>query len=289
MKVSTNTAPHAVAIIGAGHAGVSVALSLKDLGVTPLLIDRSPHVAAAWRGRYDRLRLNTGRQFSALPHRRYPPGTPLYPTRDQVVAYLDHHAHGHGIVLRLDTDVQRLDEVADGWRLRTSGGDICARVVVVATGYEDVPFVPQWAGSFDGPLLHSSGYRNALPYSGKRVLVVGCGSSGMEIAHELASGGAAKVWMSVRTAPNIALRAGPAGLPVDLVTLPLYMLPPRLADRIARTARRRTFGDLSGVGLPVPEEGPFAQSSMPRSSKQCGTDRSRWFRRSPHPTTSGLS
>lgn len=76
---------HQVAVIGAGPAGVSVALSLRDRGVHPLLLDRAD-VGASWRSRYDALTLNTGRPFLHLPGRRYPEGTPMFPTRDQVVA-----------------------------------------------------------------------------------------------------------------------------------------------------------------------------------------------------------
>ena len=92
---------HDVAIVGAGPAGVSVALSLRDRGLRPLLIDRADQVASSWRSRYDRLKLNTGRQFSHLPNRPYPKGTPMFPTRDDVVAHLDRHAGEDGIELRL--------------------------------------------------------------------------------------------------------------------------------------------------------------------------------------------
>ena len=89
-------------------------------------------------------------------------------------------------------------------------------------------------------LLHSSVYRKPGPYQGKNVLVVGGGSSGMEIAHDLATGGAAKVWLAVRTPPNIMLRSLPGGLPGDLVSLPLYRAPRphRRRDRPARRGAR---------------------------------------------------
>ncbi|WP_076117966.1 NAD(P)/FAD-dependent oxidoreductase [Mycobacterium sp. IS-2888] len=249
-----------VVIIGAGPAGISAALSLKDKRIRSLLIDRADAVAASWRGRYDRLRLNTGRQFSHLPGRRYPKGTPLYPTRDQIVEHLDTHAHEDGIELHLNTAVERIDEHSLGWRLTTSNGDLDARVVVVATGYEHTPFIPDWPGIFSGELLHSTRYRDPAPYAHKRVLVVGSGSSGMEIAHDLTTGAATKVWLSVRTPPNILPRKGPGGLPNDVISIPLFHLPPRIADRIAARARRRAFGNLEAVGLPVPDEGPFAKA-----------------------------
>ena len=252
-----------VVIIGAGPGGVSAAVCLHDLGIRPLLIDRADHVAASWRGRYDRLKLNTGRQFSHLPNRPYPKGTPTFPTRDQVVAYLDHHAREDGIALRLGTSVKRIDRSSRGWRLTTSAGDIDARQVVVATGYENSPVVPDWQGKdrFTGDLMHSSAYRNPGPFVDKQVLVVGAGSSAMEIAHDLATGGAAKVWLAVRTPPNIILRTLPGGLPGDLMATPLYHFPVRFADAIARAARRAAIGDLTSFGLAVPDEGIFSRSA----------------------------
>jgi cation diffusion facilitator CzcD-associated flavoprotein CzcO len=249
-----------VAIIGAGPAGISAALSLKDLGIRSLLIERADQAAASWRGRYDRLKLNTGRQFSHLPGRRYPKGTPLYPTRDQVVEHFERHAREDGIELRLNTTVVRIDWDLSEWCLTTSNGEINARHVVVATGYEHTPLIPNWAGSFSGESLHSRDYRNPIPYVDKHVLVVGSGSSGMEIAHDLSTGAAAKVWLSVRTPPNIMPRSGPAGLPNDLLSIPFFHLPAWLSDRIATVARLRTFGDLEEFGLPIPAEGPFARA-----------------------------
>lgn len=252
---------HGVVIIGAGPAGVSVALSLRDRGLRPLLIERGDHVGAAWSGRYDRLKLNTGRAFSHLPGRPYPKGTPMFPTRDDVVAHLDLHAHAPGIELRLSTEVTRVDRRGTGWRLETSTGDIDAHEVVIAIGNQHTPRVPELPGadSFTGELLHSSDYRNPRPYQGKNVLAVGAGSSGMEIAYDLATGGAAKVWLAVRTPPNIMLRSLPGGLSVDPLALTMYRLPYRIADAIGRRARRASLPDLSEFGLPIPEEGVFAR------------------------------
>lgn len=82
---------HDVAVIGAGPAGIATAVSLQERGVRPLVIDRASQMVASWRARYDRLKLNTGRQFSHLPGRRYPKGTPIFPTRDQVIEHFEGH------------------------------------------------------------------------------------------------------------------------------------------------------------------------------------------------------
>jgi cation diffusion facilitator CzcD-associated flavoprotein CzcO len=259
-RMRTAMSECSVVVIGAGPAGISAALSLKDLGIRPLLVERAGEVAASWRGRYHRLKLNTGRQFSHLPGRRYPKGTPVYPTRDQVVEHFDRHAREDGIELRLATSVERIDRCPSGWRLTTSNGELTAHHVVVATGYQHTPLIPNWPGSFAAELLHSCAYRCPAPFVGKRVLVVGSGSSGMEIAHDLSTSAVEKVWLSVRTPPNIMPRNVPAGLPNDVLSIPFFHLPAWLSDRIATAARIRTFGDLSEFGLPIPAEGPFTRA-----------------------------
>lgn len=91
------------------------------------------------------------------------------------------------------------------------------------------------------------------------MLVVGPGCSGMEIAQDLAEGGADKVWLSARTPPNILLREGPGGIPGDMMGVALLHLPPRFGDAVARFGRRQDLGDLTEYGLPVPEEGVMSR------------------------------
>ena len=181
----------------------------------------------------------------------------MFPTRDQVIEHLERHAREDGIEFQLGTTVERIDEGPGGWTLRTSVGEIRTAEVVVATGYENVPFVPDWNGrdSFKGKLIHSAGYRDAAPLDGRSVLVVGPAPPGMEIALDLAEGGAAKVWLAARTPPNIMLRSAPG----DMLAVLLLHAPVRVADAVARFGRRMDFGDLSEHGLPVPAEGVFSR------------------------------
>jgi cation diffusion facilitator CzcD-associated flavoprotein CzcO len=123
-----------VVVIGAGPSGLCIALGLRDRGLRPVVIDRADEVGSSWRRRYDRLRLNTGKQASHLPNRPYPKNTPVFPTRHDVVAHLDRHAREGGIELRLGAEVMRLDRETGGWCLATTTGDISARQVVIATG-----------------------------------------------------------------------------------------------------------------------------------------------------------
>jgi cation diffusion facilitator CzcD-associated flavoprotein CzcO len=254
---------HQVVIVGAGPSGIATALSLRDRGLHPLVLDRADKVGASWRGRYERLKLNTHRDYSHLPERPYPPGTPILPTRADVIEHLQRHAYEDGIELQLDTEVHRIDRQSGGWRLQTSRGVVDAPQVVVATGYEHTPAIPDWPGKagFTGELVHSADYRNPTPYLGKRVLVVGGGSSGFEIVTDVATGGAAKAWLSLRTPPNILPLWHTGGFVSDFITRLAGRAPLRLSDQLSRLARRVNFGDLTEFGLPVPTEGPLARAA----------------------------
>jgi cation diffusion facilitator CzcD-associated flavoprotein CzcO len=249
-----------VIVIGAGPAGIASALAIKDAGLAPLVLDQADRVVSSWRSRYDGLRLNTWRRFSHLPGRPFPKGTPTFPSRDQVIEHFERHAGEDGIELRLGTRVERIERGEGEWLICTGDGDLRAPQVIVALGHEQTPVTPDWPGrdAFGGVLLHSSQYRNARRFEDQQVLVVGPGSSGFEIAHELADGGADRVWLAVRTPPNILLRQGPGPVPGDLIGTWLWHLPTRAADRIARFARRMDLGDLTEYGLSVPERGVFS-------------------------------
>ncbi len=250
-----------VLIVGAGPSGVACALALRDVGVRSLVLERADRVAAAWRGRYDRLRLNTARPLSHLPDRNFDDGTPMFPARDDVIAHVERHAAEDGLQFRFGTPVATIDRRPGGWVARTPDGEIEAPLAIVATGYQNVPVIPDWPGrdGFRGPLLHSADYRNPQPFAGDKLLVVGPGSSGMEIAHDLAVGGAGKVWLAVRTPPNILLRRLPGGIPGDMVGVALMHLPTAVGDAISRFGRRTGVGDLTEHGLPVPEEGVMSR------------------------------
>jgi cation diffusion facilitator CzcD-associated flavoprotein CzcO len=250
-----------VVVVGAGSVGLSAGVALADRGVRALVVDREDAVGMSWRKRYDRLRLNSAHQMSHLPGRRFPKGTPTFPSRDEYVAHLETNAADAGFDLQLGTTVEGITHRDKRWRIETDSGGIDTRQVVIATGFDHTPIIPPWPGreTFNGTLLHAADYRNPKPFAGKDVLVVGPGCSGMEIAYDLAVGGAAQVWLAVRTPPNITLRAGPAGIPGDYFALPLMRLPTRVSDAIARVSRQMDLGDLSEWGLPVPEEGTFAR------------------------------
>ena len=124
-----------VIVIGAGPAGLASAAALGRRGVPALVLDRAATVASSWRGRYDRLKLNSSRPFSKLPGARFPRGTEMFPRRDDMVRYFERYAQRERVDVQHGTEVERIDREGDGLVLRTSEGDIRTSHVVVASGY----------------------------------------------------------------------------------------------------------------------------------------------------------
>jgi cation diffusion facilitator CzcD-associated flavoprotein CzcO len=246
-----------VIVIGAGPAGLASATELGRKGIPATVLEQGDGVGTSWRGRYDRLRLNSSRWFSTLPGARFAKGTGVFPSRDDVVTYLEDYAERFATDVRLGTRLERIDRDGAGWMLRTSSGDIPAGQVIVASGHEHTPFIPEWPGRdrFKGPFLHAAEYRNPESFQDDDVLVVGPGCSGTEIAYDLAVGGARRVRLAVRTPPNIIKRSPIGPLLANL----MLKLPPERADRIMKRVRRKEIGDLSEYGLPEPEEGLFSR------------------------------
>lgn len=255
-------------VVGAGPGGLAAAAMLRRAGVSTLVLEQDS-IGAAWRTRYDRLHLHTHRLLSGLPGYRFSSRRGTWVHRDGVVEYLESYARHHGLELRTGVEVHRVDRgdtdapagngPAPRWRLETSAGPFEASTVVIATGFNRVPRAPSWPGrdSYRGELIHASEYRNAEPYSGRDVLVVGTGNTGAEIAVDLVEAGAGRVWVAVRTPPQVMLRDA-GGLPTQVTGILLHRLPPRLTDPLGKLASRLTVGDLSRHGFPRPSVGPFS-------------------------------
>ncbi|MFE3525427.1 flavin-containing monooxygenase [Streptomyces sp. NPDC059161] len=260
--LTTPTSP--VYVIGAGPGGLAVAAALRARGVRAVVLERSDDVGASWRRHYDRLHLHTTRRLSALPGLKIPRRFGRWVSRDDVVRYLEKYAAVHELEIVTGVEVGRVEGAPEGpgWVLDASGGRrLAARAVVVATGYNHTPYVPRWAGAetYTGDLVHASGYRNAAPYAGRDVLVVGVGNTGAEIAVDLTEGGAARVRLAVRGAPHI-LRRSTAGWPAQATGILVRRLPVRLVDRAAAVTERLSVPDLAAYGLPRPTSGLYSRA-----------------------------
>ena len=243
-------------VCGAGASGLAASAMLQGEGIRCVVLERSDHVGASWRERYEGLRLNTLGWMSTMPGYHVGRRLRRFPSRDEWVSYLERYADHFQLRLRFGSEVRRIDREGGHWRVDTSNGSFSTPLTVVATGYDRIPVIPDWPGraEFQGQLMHSSEYRDAGPFRGRDVLVVGPNVTGSELAFFLARGGAGRVRVAVRTPPTI-LRRCRVGVPLNPTALILHRLPAAVGDRAAALSQRTTFGDLSPYGLPQPEMG----------------------------------
>ncbi|WP_371661725.1 flavin-containing monooxygenase [Streptomyces sp. NBC_00280] len=257
----SSTAP--VYVIGGGPGGLAVAYALRAEGVRAVVLERGDRVGSSWRRHYDRLHLHTTRRLSSLPGLAMPRSFGRWVARDDVVRYLEKYAEYHELEVVTGVEVSRVERTADGtgWLLHATGGrELTGSAVVVATGTNHTPRLPEWSGrdAYTGELLHAGQYRNAAPYAGRDVLVVGIGNTGAEIAVDLVEGGASRVRLSVRTAPHI-VRRSTAGWAAQFTGILVRRLPVRLVDRLAGPMAKLSVPDLSAHGLPRPDTGLYSR------------------------------
>ncbi|GAA5208117.1 flavin-containing monooxygenase [Microbacterium kyungheense] len=249
-----------VLVVGAGPAGLAVAACLRRRGIDAMIVDAGERVGETWERRYERLHLHTPRIQSALPGLRMPRRFGRWVAKDDMAHYLRVYARVHDLQPRFGIRVRRVEPDGARWRVVTDGGAITADEVVLATGFSSQAIEPQWPGqeSFPGAVLHASEYRDAAPYVGQRILVVGAGNSGAEIAADLAEQGAAEVRLAIRTPPNIIPRQlGP--IPTTMLAVPMDFLPAWSTDPVNRLLQRVVLGDLTRYGMPSPRAGVVAQ------------------------------
>jgi putative flavoprotein involved in K+ transport len=178
-----------VVVIGAGQAGLAIGHFLARAGRRFLIVDGANSIAAAWRSRWDSLLLFTPRRYDSLPGLPFPGDPDGYPTRDEVVAYLEQYAAAFELPIEFESAVRSLD--ADGGRFVVALEDrqIEADQVVVATGPFQLPRVPALADDLAPDVFqtHSTGYKRPSEVPEGTVLVVGGGNTGFQIAQELAA------------------------------------------------------------------------------------------------------
>ena len=243
-------------VIGAGPAGLSAAIELRRRGVEVTVLERADAVGASWRTRYDGLRLNSVRWLSSVGPDAIPRSAGRWPGRDEYVTYLESCARRWSLDVRFGIQARRVAHADGGYAVETDQGTFHARHVVVATGYDRVPRLPEWPGreTFAGELVHASAYRNPAPFAGREVLVVGVGNTGTEIATQLARTGGPPVRVSVRTPPNLFPREL-LGVPMGVFALLARLQPARLADAGGLLLQRLAWGDLRPHGLGRPPHG----------------------------------
>jgi cation diffusion facilitator CzcD-associated flavoprotein CzcO len=244
-------------IIGAGPAGLATATALQARGLNAAILEKSDAVGAVWRRHYDRLHLHTDRARSSLPGLPMPKAYGRYPPRASVVEYLEAYAAEFALKPIFNAPVYAVRREGREWRAEAGENSRSAPIVVVATGWADYPHMPTWPGmdTFVGAVLHSSRYRNPAPFASQRVLVIGYGNSGAEIALDLAEA-AVDVTLSVRSPVNVIPREL-FGVPILFFPAAEQWLPPRVADALNAPLVRFAIGSLATAGLTKAAKGPL--------------------------------
>src|SRR5215207_8805326 len=178
-----------VAVVGGGQAGLAMGYYLVQRRRRFAIFERGDSIAPAWRERWDSLKLFTPRGYSALPGLRFPGDPDDYPTRDEVIAYLEQYAETFELPIELNSEVRRLSHEEGRFVLDIDGRRIAAEEVAVATGPFQTPFVPKLSEQLDSDVwqAHSTDYRRPSEVPEGTVLVVGGGNTGFQIAKELSA------------------------------------------------------------------------------------------------------
>jgi hypothetical protein len=253
------TTSSTVLIVGASFSGLATAACLRRRKIAYSIIEKESTVGVPWRHHYDRLHLHTNKRLSGLPYHGWDAAAPRYPSRLEVIGYLEDYQRAFDIQPHFQTEAMSIRRLEDRWITETGRGRFESRFVVMATGPYGQPGTIAFTGqeSFPGRLLHSYNYKTGADFRGRRVLVVGFGNSACEIAIDLVEQGATPS-MAVRSPVNIIPR-DMLGIPVVELSLLLSHLPPRLADLIAIPLARGLIGNVARLGLQPMPYGPIEQ------------------------------
>jgi putative flavoprotein involved in K+ transport len=192
-----------VAVIGAGQAGLAIGHFLARQGRRFVILEAADAVGTAWRNRWDSLVLFTPRRYDALPGLGFPGDPDGYPTRDEVIAYLEQYRAAFDLPIEFNSAVLSLTTADDTFRIELDDRQVVAGQVVVATGPFHQPRIPDVAARLAPEVfqMHSSGYRRPGEVPEGRVLVVGGGNSGFQIAKELSASHAVELAVGSRQTP----------------------------------------------------------------------------------------
>ena len=252
--------PEKYCIVGAGPAGLAVARAFADAEIPFDVLERHSDVGGIWdlaRGTtpmYESAHFISSRTLSGFSGFPMPAHYPDYPGWRLVLGYIRDFTAAHDLRrhVRVDTAVERVRPRSDTWEVRIQGGEVLRyRGVVLAVGHQWDPIAPQYAGRFDGEAFHSLHYRSPKQLEGKRVLVVGAGNSGCDIACDAAAS-AARAVISVRRGYHV-IPKHIFGKPADAVLRGGPALPAWIGQPLLSALLRILVGDLRRYGLPRPD------------------------------------
>jgi hypothetical protein len=270
----TQIARAPVAVIGAGPSGLATLKNLKAEGIPCVCYESHRDIGGIWnRGNprssvYRNTHTITSRDATGYDDLPMNGDLPIYPRHDQVLTYLRSYAELHALspLIRFQHTVEHVRRLEQGgWQVTTSQGTSAHHAVVIANGHNWFPRYPDFPGEFRGELLHSCEYDDALPFARKRVLVVGAGNSGCDIAVEAAQV-AERVTLSMRRNYNFYPKFI-LGWPTDRVGpfVRSLGLPPRATAAVMRGLLRISLGRQESLGLPAPDHRPLETPAIVNS------------------------
>jgi cation diffusion facilitator CzcD-associated flavoprotein CzcO len=270
MQMTEATTNVDVLVIGAGPAGIASAYALKQRNISYKVIDKASIISATWAGLYPSLRLNTTRFFSHLPGKRFPWRWGIFPTGRQYHQYLADYAKREGLSIELGVEVERICPEDDGWRVMTNRGSAWYPAVISATGRFNQPYAPEFPGmhEFQGRLLHARDYVDPTQFTNQRVMVVGNGPSGLDIAVEIGAQNAPDhpALLSMRT--GVVLRPRyPLGLPKHLWTILADALPGFIGQPLIKWIENLRFNKLEALGIKTPKENESSGAASTRGNE----------------------
>jgi len=249
----TSVRTNRLLVVGAGPVGLAMADALKQRGVPFDLVDASDGVGGLWRhGVYQGVHIVSSKKSTGYTDYPMPAHYPDFPSSAQMLRYLESFAHDRGLNESLELGrkvVRAMPHADESWQVTFDDGEERTyKGVVVCNGHHWDRRLPDYPGRFTGKLIHSADYKEPKQLQGERVLVIGGGNSGCDIACESARVGAAADW---------SLRSGYWFLPktafgVPLTDLPIWSLPVWLQRLILRTVVRAFIGDYRQYGLQKP-------------------------------------
>lgn len=264
-------------IIGAGPSGLAVAACLRRCKIPSLILERADCIASLWKhSTYDRIHLHLPKEYCELPFIPFPEDYPTYLPGAQFIEYLENYASEFNIKPRFNEKVTsaKFDEGCQLWRVLTKGTskenkeevrEYVGHWLVIASGENAEAVKPNINNmhKFKGSICHSRNYKNGKEYEGKKVLVVGCGNAGMEIALDL---------LKSNANPSIVVRNKVHVLPREIFGHSVFAIiqalvkvfPVWLADCILLFCAWCKWRNTAKCGLPRPKEGPVAYKIQKR-------------------------
>ncbi|WP_299311516.1 NAD(P)/FAD-dependent oxidoreductase [uncultured Aquimarina sp.] len=244
-------------IIGAGPAGLAIAGRFRKKNIHFEIVEKTDKIAWSWHHHYDRLLLHTVKELSHLPHLEFPDEYPRYVPKAKLAQYYEDYAKHFDINPQFNIEVQSIKREEDYWNVITNKQNYHTENVILATGVNRVPFYPVWENQEDykGEIIHSRNYKNVVPFKGKKILIVGMGNTGAELALDLSEYDI-DVTISVRSSLLIVPR-DINGRPVQTTAKKLEKLPFGLGRWIGKQVRRFIIGDLSKYGISISKKDPI--------------------------------